>query len=273
MSLAEVIERACVLEAAARKPGNVHPGAAFDDLCYDDFVRAAAASAPILARASELGIGRTVYDAVAATRAVAPSNVNLGICLLLAPLAAGAASGSLWDGARRALVDSTVEDTDFVYRAIRLANPGGLGRADEQDVSQPPTLTVPRVMALAADRDAIARELATGYHRLETETVPFLTARHAESADWERAILLAHLRLICEGETLIRRKCGDGICREAASRAARLLNTWRETDRLDDSALAEFDAWLRADGHRRNPGASADLIAAALFAALWADDQ
>jgi triphosphoribosyl-dephospho-CoA synthase len=32
--------------------------------------------------------------------------------------------------------------------------------------------------------------------------------------------------------------------------------------------LDEFDAWLRADGHARNPGATADLVTAALFAAL-----
>ena len=30
----------------------------------------------------------------------------------------------------------------------------------------------------------------------------------------------------------------------------------------------EFDAFLRADGHRRNPGTTADMIAAVLFAAL-----
>jgi triphosphoribosyl-dephospho-CoA synthase len=29
-----------------------------------------------------------------------------------------------------------------------------------------------------------------------------------------------------------------------------------------------FDEWLRADGHARNPGATADLIAAGLFVAL-----
>ena len=28
-----------------------------------------------------------------------------------------------------------------------------------------------------------------------------------------------------------------------------------------------FDRWLRADGHRRNPGTTADLVAATLFAA------
>ncbi|NBW87546.1 MAG: triphosphoribosyl-dephospho-CoA synthase, partial [Planctomycetia bacterium] len=30
-----------VLEASAPKPGNVHPGAAFNDLCYEELVAAA----------------------------------------------------------------------------------------------------------------------------------------------------------------------------------------------------------------------------------------
>ena len=38
--------------------------------------------------------------------------------------------------------------------------------------------------------------------------------------------------------------------------------------KLDPRELDKFDAWLRADGHRRNPGTTADLIAATLFAAL-----
>ncbi|MCH7685907.1 MAG: triphosphoribosyl-dephospho-CoA synthase, partial [Planctomycetes bacterium] len=35
------IQTACFLEATARKPGNVHPGASFEDLTYDDFLRSA----------------------------------------------------------------------------------------------------------------------------------------------------------------------------------------------------------------------------------------
>ena len=34
----------------------------------------------------------------------------------------------------------------------------------------------------------------------------------------------------------------------------------------------EFDRWLREDGHARNPGTTADLIAACLFAALRAEE-
>ena len=43
MNLAEQIEISCLMEATARKPGNVHPCAAFVDLDYDDFVCAAQA--------------------------------------------------------------------------------------------------------------------------------------------------------------------------------------------------------------------------------------
>jgi triphosphoribosyl-dephospho-CoA synthase len=32
--------------------------------------------------------------------------------------------------------------------------------------------------------------------------------------------------------------------------------------------LAKLDFWLRSDGNRRNPGTTADLIAAGLFVAL-----
>jgi len=300
-SLAEQIELACLLEATARKPGNVHPAAAFDNLCYDDFVTAAAVSAPLLARTHECGIGRAVFDAVSATCAATGTNVNLGMCLLLAPLAAGAARGLLWEDVRAALAASTVEDTDWIYRAIRLAQPGGLGTSTEQDVSQPPTLTIPAVMALAADRDDVARELATGFQRLERDIMPFLisllppplskggmgggAAQNAapnqftspnpplaggaqEMPPWERAIILTHLKLISEGDTLIRRKCGDTVCQEAAERAHRVLTDCEASGRIDGSILREFDGWLRADGHRRNPGTSADLLAAALFVAL-----
>jgi triphosphoribosyl-dephospho-CoA synthase len=284
MTLVDRIERACLLEAAARKPGNVHPGAAFDDLRYEHFVTAARVSAPLLASAPQRGLGRSVLDAVRATREATGTNVNLGMCLLLAPLACGAATSDVWDGARAALANSTVEDSRQIYEAIRAAQPGGLGQATTQDVSQTPTLTIPEVMALAAHRDDIARELATGFVRLQQEIVPFLhrhwsgavpaSPPHSESGGshattaWDRGIVLTHLRLIADGDTLIRRKCGPDICQEAALRARQLLEFFFRTGELDPAALANLDHWLRADGHRRNPGTSADLIAAALFVIL-----
>src|SRR5205807_1769451 len=79
---------ACIWEATARKPGNVHRYADFADLTYLDLVQSAAAIAPVLTCASLSGVGKIVLEAVKATRRVAPTNTNLGIILLLAALAA-----------------------------------------------------------------------------------------------------------------------------------------------------------------------------------------
>ena len=55
-------------------------------------------------------------------------------------------------------------------------------------------------------------------------------------------------------------------------RAARVRSVGESNsdDRLD--ALSDFDFWLRADGHRRNPGTTADLITAGIFLNLLDGD-
>ena len=63
----------------------------------------------------------------------------------------------------RVLATLTVADARAVYAAIRLAEPGGLGQVEEQDVREEPTVTLREAMALAAERDTIAREYVTDY--------------------------------------------------------------------------------------------------------------
>jgi triphosphoribosyl-dephospho-CoA synthase len=69
-------------------------------------------------------------------------------------------------------------------------------------------------------------------------------------------------------DSLIQRKCGRPIAQEAAARAAMVLQLRAVGQQAYWSALSDLDFWLRSDGHRRNPGTSADLVAAGLFAAL-----
>jgi triphosphoribosyl-dephospho-CoA synthase len=280
--LTEQIELACLMEATARKPGNVHPGASFDDLTYDDFATAARISAPILARASDLGVGWTVLEAVKTTVAETGTNVNLGMCLLIAPLAAAPANQPLASSVKSVLQALTVDDAKFVYEAIRLAKPGGLGEVPEQDVRHEPTQTLLEVMRLAVERDSIAAEYARSFQTTlmaaQFWTRNFFHQYHQRAvvADdstwlpvWEFITIgmqLTFLRM--QGDTLIRRKCGERVNHEAACRAEFLLNNGSFFGSGGVSALAEFDAWLRTDGHRRNPGTTADLIAAIWFAAI-----
>lgn len=271
--LTEAIRLACVLEASAAKPGNVHPRAAFADLTFEDFVRSAEAIAPVLAHTLERGVGRTIFQAIEATRAVVTSNANLGIVLLLAPLAAVPRDRPLRDGIGDVLGQLTREDAAWVYRAIRLAQPGGLGTAASEDVAHEPTGTLLEVMTLAAERDSVAAQYANGFAWVLQEGAPFLASIGSDFAQhWEAAIIELQLRLMAEHpDTLIGRKCGEEVAQEASRRAR---HCWQELARLplasDQRAagLIEFDHWLRADGHRRNPGTTADLIAACLFAAI-----
>src|ERR1051326_4294349 len=145
-TLEEMLRAACVLEATARKAGNVHPEASFADLAYQDFIISADAAAPILARTGELGVGHAIFEAVAATKNITRSNTNLGIILLLAPLAAVPRHTRLADGIGDVLKGLTLEDAQWAYQAIRLAQPGGMGQVDNEDISRPPTTTLREAM-------------------------------------------------------------------------------------------------------------------------------
>jgi triphosphoribosyl-dephospho-CoA synthase len=250
---------ACVLEATARKPGNVHRLADFADTHYLDFVLSAAAIAPVMERAIDRPLGVTILDAVRATRRVTRANTNLGIILLLAPLAAVPHRHLLRAGVRRVVSETTVEDARAAYEAIRLARPGGLGSSDEQDVTAEPTAPLWRVMELAADRDGVARQYATAYEDVFSPSITSLSIGTKGQPLEEQIIRWFLLCLARRPDTLIARKCGPAVAAEASRRAA---------DCLRGASLAEFDIWLRADGNRRNPGTTADLVTACLFVSL-----
>lgn len=267
--LTELLREACRLEVLAHKPGNVHPDASFSDLTCDDFLRSADAIAPILAETAARDIGTAVLEAVRATRAAVPTNSNLGMILLLAPLVAVPSDVSLHDGIGECLRRTTVEDARLVYQAIRLAAPGGLGRADDQDVENEPTLSLTAVMRLAAARDRIAAQYAHDFADVLDLAVPTLLQWSARTGDWEQSIIGLHLSLLARfPDSLIARKCGDVLAAESAERAQHVLYAgWPETDAAR-ALCVDLDGWLRADQHRRNPGATADLVAATLFAAM-----
>lgn len=257
---------ACLLEATARKPGNVHPHASFSDLTYGDFVRSASLIAPSFEYAADWSVGRIVLDAVERTHRALARNTNLGILLLLAPLARVPHGVDLDRGIGDVLAGLTREDAALVYAAIRLANPGGLGSVDREDVASIPSVTLLEAMRLAAHRDLIAVQYATGFSTVFAGGRR-LAAEGRFPARWETAVIDLHLWLMAEfPDTLIARKCGRETACEASRRARAVLDAGWPKGESPSQRMAELDMWLRADGHRRNPGTTADLVAACLFA-------
>lgn len=260
---------ACIWEASAPKPGNVYRGADFEDLTYVDLVASAAVIGPVVAQSARLGVGAAVYQAVCATRSVVATNANLGIVLLLAPLAAVADDQLAEQSLNTVLHALTVDDANHAYAAIRAASPGGLGRVGEADVmgSGPCTWTLLEAMRLAADRDLIARQYAGGFQETFV-TAERIAVGHKQWALGD-AIVRAQLELLAETpDTLIVRKCGPDAAQQASDRAAEALAAGTPGDPAYRAAVADLDFYLRDSLHRRNPGATADVVAAALFVLL-----
>jgi len=261
---------ACRAELQALKPGNVHVFADGHDMTVADFEASAVTSAAAIAD-PRLSVGARVWRAVRLSRAAAGCNTNLGILLLSAPLAAAAfdhAGTDLRQRLRRVLDDLGRDDADFVFRAISLANPGGLGEASEHDVRRPARVGLRAAMAAARRRDRIARQYVTGYDdvfRLGLKRLARAEALWGEGGWAVSAVYLGFLGRFPDSH--VRRKFGLAAARALRASAAdldRRLMAARSPAALRRDLL-RFDAELKSAG--LNPGTSADLTVATLFAA------
>ncbi len=268
---------ACRLDVAVRKPGNVSLASPGHGMDAQQFLASADAAAPPLF-APGRPVGERIEAAIRATREVAGCNTNLGIVLLAAPLALAAERATAaMTGALRSALDAVlggldIADARAAFRAIALANPGGLGEADAQDVHQAPSVDLRAAMALAADRDRIARQYASGYADILDFALP--TLRHdldAHRLPLPRAIQALYVRLLARfPDSHLARKFGP-VLAAAVSAEAEPWNRRLDADphAAAGPAFADWDDSLKRRG--LNPGTTADLTVATLFVAALLD--
>ena len=269
--VAAAAQLACLLEVHAPKPGNVSPGRPFADTRYEDFLASAAAIGGPLAGAHERPLGATIRLAIEATARWTPANTNLGIVLLLAPLVRAALreDSGLRQELGRVLEETTVQDARDVYAAIRLANPGGLGRADAQDVSGDPNVTLLEAMKLAVHRDGIAREYSTVFQQTFETGVPALERARADGLSWDAAVVETVLTLLAGSpDTHIARRGGAEMAAGVTAQARRVLAAGGVRSATGRQEIETLDRALRDTGNIGNPGTTADLTAAAIFVVL-----
>ncbi len=277
LSLGGYVALACHWEVAAPKPGNVSRAADFADTTLQDFLLSGEVLGNCLERAGEQSVGQLVLQAVIQTRAWVGQNTNLGLILLLAPLAKAAARAG--DSFTQADVHEVLaalgpSDARDVYQAIRLAAPGGLGRVPERDVHDASISHLPdnllSAMQLAASRDLVAAQYTGDFSTVFLDVAPAILRGIRGGWSLPDALVAAQLQTMARHpDSLIARKCGNALAEESAERAADVLRHEDPHSAGYRQALAEFDTWLRADGNRRNPGTTADLIGAALFVCLF----
>jgi triphosphoribosyl-dephospho-CoA synthase len=267
--IADAFKRACLAELDALKPGNVHVFSDGHRLTTEQFAHSAAAAAAPLA-APGARVGRRIHDAVAATQRAVRTNTNLGIILLCAPLAAAAEADrpDLRMALAAVLDDLDTADAELAFRAIVQAAPAGLGHVAENDVTAPARVSLRDAMAGAADRDLVARQYVTGFADIFGIGLRHLKAAelHACAETWK--ISAVYLRFLATyPDSHIVRKYGAMVAKDVQKSAMRfdmmLQSAGWDLSRLTGELLA-WDSDLKA--RNINPGTSADLTVATLFA-------
>ena len=295
LSVGRVATMACVLEVTAPKPGNVHRGADFEDVTFSDFLISAVAIGEVFDRV-DLSIGQSVLQAVKQTEAFVGTNTNLGIVLLLAPLVAAVRKAA--ERGKKQLTSElvaeclsavTASDGRLVFDAIALAKPAGLREVAMYDVNQSQgEVNLLAAMEFAADRDSIAKQFTNGLADVFGLGQRLLSQGRGLFEDLNSAIVFVHVAWMAQQpDSLIARKLGLPVAQQAMQMAQKAVDVVFESDAfkanqqgqsvgVDETTLeqfwklvAELDFWLRSDGHLRNPGTTADLVAATLFVALY----
>jgi triphosphoribosyl-dephospho-CoA synthase len=260
---------ACELDVTALKPGNVRVGAPAHGMSAEDFIRSARACAPALGQRAAT-LGQRVLEAIRCTQQVVRCNTNLGIVLLAAPLFCAAETGAdLRTAVAQQLAQLDLSDASLVYQAIRLARPGGMGTSGRHDLSTEPQVTLLEAMREAQHRDSVARQYAQGYRDVFELGLPHWVDALARFGNESWAATSLYLVYLSTWkDSLIERKFGSATAQAVSDRARDLHSQLCSYSEPDDDIKARLLSWddeLRSAG--LNPGTSADMTVATVFAA------
>lgn len=293
--IAKLGEIATLLEVSGYpKPGNVHRTQDFSDMKYEDFlISSASIRDPLYIAAynghksypymlNDIGIGECIFDCVRGTNTLTHTNTNLGISMLLIPIAA--TFGALVDenpiNKLQKTLDTIIKNTEVddavaLVKAISMADAGGLeGKTQDYDVNQASTLDDIRnnhiniydLLKMSEDYDKIAYELINELPVISKYGYPTY-AKYESEYEINDVTIEVYLNILASTpDTLIERKYGQKVAKKVSSKANEILkNTTIATkDRL--TSLKNFDSYLI--DHKYNPGTTADFTAASLFVGL-----
>ncbi|MYD78433.1 MAG: triphosphoribosyl-dephospho-CoA synthase [Gammaproteobacteria bacterium] len=260
---------ACQVELLALKPGNVHLYADGHGMTVDHFLASAYATASKLTD-SKLSLGERALQSVIATRDAVSMNTNLGMILLCAPLAIAAEKASvstLQQTVDDVIRESDVQEAELIFQAIRMAAPSGLSTAKVNDVWERARQGIYAIMKSAEANDMIARQYVTEFadvFEVGLNEVDEGVAQNLNQRDLALRIYLGFLSRF--PDTHIVRQYGSAVAENIRSEANSL---YAEFCKLNSTQLM-YDRLMDYDENWKsrevNPGTSADLTVATLFA-------
>ncbi len=265
-------QRACLLDVAALKPGNVGWHGCGHGMDSGDFIASAAACGHSLC-ASGITLGERIFQAIERTRRVVKCNTNLGLVLLCAPVIHAAlnvrfVTGGLKDAVGRILEQTTVDDARRVFAAIRLVQPGGMGTVETHDIRDEPTLNLRDVMRFSAGYDLVGAQYAEEYRFLFEDVVPLFVEFFARWGYDTWAAAGVYMTLLGGyPDSLIARKQGprkaEDIMKVVTPLAKEFVGCTRPQD--FERQLLDLDRYLKQD--KLNPGTTADIVVSGVLIA------
>jgi triphosphoribosyl-dephospho-CoA synthase len=268
----DAYKKACICDVEAFKPGNVSVYNAGHDMEVDDFLLSAEVSAEPITN-PEYSLGEKIYYSVKATRDAVGCNTNLGILLLCAPVIQAAQQlqekQSLRDTLPQVLENTSVKDADWVFKAITLANPGGLGVPESQNVNERPDVTLFQAMEIAQNKDRIAKQYVTNYKDIFNFSILRYNDGLNRFGNQEWAAVFVFTGLLSKfPDSHIERKYGNEhsgwVLKKIIVVDDALLNTQNPKQLIP--MLHEVDREFKAKGI--NPGTTADLTVATVFVVM-----
>lgn len=276
IEISQVAQIACLLEVSSPKPGNVSSEHDFSDMKYEDFLFSSAAIGEIFLDLEQSSTGDLILAGVKSTKKYVQANTNLGTIILLAPLAKAYYNSINIKGESRldsfkeelstVLDNLTVTDAKKAYQAIRLANAGGLGESEQEDVREEPKVDLKEAMELARNRDNIAKEYSNNFEITFNLAYPALKEHFNQADSFREAILQTFLYLLSKlPDTLIARKTSPKKAEAISKKAGMVLKAGGVYTSEGQKRIAQLKKDLSGNNNRYNPGTTADIIAATVF--------
>jgi len=213
-------------------------------------------------------------------------NVILGHILILAPLVATAViclnTNRLYfhdfkSVLKKTIEDTTIQDTKYLYEAIRMSNVGGLGRVDKYDLNDKTSIkqiekdqiTLKRIFEISQDSDLISKEYSTGFNIILHEGLPSFTNIFNQTHDINIAIVNTFLDILSKyPDTLIIRKSGIKSAEIISKKAKNVIDSGGLKTLKGTKLTNELDEFLHNEKGKMNPGTTADIVVGVLFCAL-----
>ncbi|WP_406534345.1 triphosphoribosyl-dephospho-CoA synthase [Methanobrevibacter sp.] len=278
--IAKIAQIASALEVSGYpKPGNVHRTRDYDDMVFEDFIISGIVIGDAIREActdvdvENPKLGKYILQAVAETDRWINNNTNLGIVMMITPIAVAAAISDSFDDIREnvkiVMGNTSVDDACDLYDAINIADAGGMGDQDEYDVASDSAKqelrdnnqTMYDVLKISAPWDMLAREMTSDMPAVFEIGYPTYHELKQEKTQNEACILTFLTILSQVPDTLISRKYGSDEALKVSMMVRDLLNLKDEPDFAE--RLKEFDDFLF--NNKLNPGTTADLTAASIF--------